>query len=79
MFPKPEVTREMDRFVRLKLYTDGEGEPYETQRTWLEEGFQTVALPFYAILRPDGSTVATFAGLTRNRDEFVAFLAQGTP
>ena len=36
-------------------------------------------LPFYAILRADGSTVATFAGLTRYLDEFVAFLEQGTP
>ena len=74
MFPKPEVQREMSRFIRLKVYTDGVGEPYETQRTWLEEGFQTVALPFYAIVRADGTTVATFAGLTRNSAEFVAFL-----
>lgn len=59
----------MQRFARL-AYTDGDGEPYDTQRTWLEEGFQTVALPFYVILRPDGSTIATFAGLTRNREEF---------
>lgn len=79
MFPTPDVARELGRFVRLKLYTDGEGEPYDTQRTWLESGFQTVALPFYAILRPDGSTVATFAGLTRDRGEFVAFLRQATP
>ena len=76
MFTKPDVMREMQRFVRLKLYTDGDGEPYDTHRTWLEEGFQTVALPFYAILRPDGSPAATFAGLTRNRAEFVTFLKQ---
>ena len=74
MFPKPEVQREMGRYVRLKLYTDGEGEPYEAQRVWLEEGFETVALPFYAIVRADGTPLATFCGLTRNSAEFVAFL-----
>lgn len=78
MFTVPAVIAKMNGFVRLKVYTDRDGEPYEAQRVWLEEGFNTVALPFYAILRPDGSPVATFAGLTRNRDEFIAFLAHGT-
>jgi hypothetical protein len=33
-----------------------------------------VAIPFYALLRPDGSVVASFAGLTRDGAQFKAFL-----
>jgi hypothetical protein len=33
-----------------------------------------VALPLYAILRSDGTVVATFAGLTRDEAEFLRFL-----
>jgi len=42
-----------------------------------QEKFRTVALPYYVILRADGSTIATFPGLTRNTDEFLAFLGTG--
>ena len=36
--------------------------------------FDTVALPYYAIMDADGKTIATFPGLTRNVKEFVDFL-----
>jgi putative transposase len=74
MFPRPEVNRELEKFVRVRLYTDGDGELYERQQRMQEEKFGTVALPLYAVLRPDGSAVTKFAGLTRNTAEFVAFL-----
>lgn len=74
MFPRPEVANEMDKFVRVRLYTDGDGELYEKQQKMQQDKFGTVALPLYAIVRPDGSTVATFPGLTRKSDEFVSFL-----
>ena len=38
------------------------------------EYFGTVALALYAIVRPDGSIVKTFPGLTRDADQFLAFL-----
>ena len=74
VFPKREVEAEMSKFVLARLYTDGEGEIYERQQQYQEKNFQTVALPFYAILEPDGKTVSTFPGLTRNTPEFVDFL-----
>lgn len=74
MFPRTAVRRELDRFVRVRLYTDGEGEPYVSQQRLQQERFGTVALPLYAILRPDGTVVATFAGLTRDEAEFLRFL-----
>jgi Thiol:disulfide interchange protein len=74
VFVKPEVEAEMSKFVLAKLFTDGEGEIYERQQQYQEKTFQTVALPFYAVIEPDGQTVATFPGLTRNVQEFVEFL-----
>ncbi|MGI8641180.1 MAG: cytochrome c biogenesis protein CcdA [Pyrinomonadaceae bacterium] len=74
VFPKKEVEAEMSKFVLARLYTDGDGEIYEKQQQFQEKTYQTVALPFYAILDADGKTVSTFSGLTRNVAEFVDFL-----
>jgi thiol:disulfide interchange protein DsbD len=78
MFPRPGVRRELERFVRVRLYTDGEGEVYTRQQHMQQERFGTVALPLYVIVGGDGSTVATFAGLTRNEAEFTSFLQAGS-
>jgi len=77
MFPRPEVAKEMHKFVRVRLYTDGVGEVFERQQEMQQEKFGTVALPYYALLRADGSAVSVFPGLTRNANEFVAFLQKG--
>ena len=74
IFPRPEVAAELDKFVKAKLYTDGDGPLYEKQQQMEQEMFGTVALPFYAIVRPDGSVAASFPGLTRNAAEFTEFL-----
>jgi hypothetical protein len=74
MYSKPEVNSELAKFVTLRLYTDGKGAIYDKQQQMQQEKFGTVALPLYAIVRPDGTSVATFPGLTRNSAEFVRFL-----
>jgi thiol:disulfide interchange protein len=77
MFPRPEVERELARYVRLRLYTDGRGEMYRGFQQLEQQIFGTVALPYYAVLRPDGRPVAGFGGLTRDAAEYVAFLQAG--
>lgn len=77
MFPKEEVRRVMEQFIRVRLYTDGEGEIYERHQRLEQEKFGTVALPYYALVDADGNAVASFPGLTRNVEEFVAFLKKG--
>jgi thiol:disulfide interchange protein DsbD len=77
MFPRPEVARELSRFVRVRLYTDGVGDPYERFQQMEEELFGTVALPYYAVFDIDGEPVVAFGGLTRDRDQFTAFLRRG--
>jgi thiol:disulfide interchange protein DsbD len=74
VFPKGAVASEMNKFVLARLYTDGEGEIFEKQQQMEQDMFGTVALPFYAVIDGDGKVVSSFPGLTRNVDEFAAFL-----
>jgi thiol:disulfide interchange protein DsbD len=76
IFPLPDTKREMDKFVLVRLYTDGEGDVYERQQLMEQETFGTVALPFYAVMDVDGKPIATFPGLTRSSAEFVDFLSK---
>lgn len=77
MFPRPEVARELARYVRLKLYTDGRGEMYRRFQEMERQMFGTVALPYYAVLKPTGEPVVAFGGLTRDPNEYVNFLRKG--
>jgi thiol:disulfide interchange protein len=77
MFPRSEVRELLGEYVRVRLYTDGRGEPYHAQQRLQERLYGTVALPYYAVLAPDGRTRATFLGMTRDTREFVQFLHDG--
>lgn len=74
MFPRAEITREMEKYVRVRLYTDGQGELYRTQQKLELDKFGTVALPYYAIVDADGNTQSQFLGMTRSSDEYLTFL-----
>jgi len=77
MFPRPEILALMDRYVLVRLYTDGQGEPYRSQQRFQEERFGTLALPYYAVVDGDGHPVATFLGMTRSTQRFSTFLDDG--
>ena len=79
LFPKPEIAGLLKDFVMVELFTDGTGAIDEKNQKLEESMFQTVSLPFYAILTPEGKVVATFAGLTKNPQEFVTFLKTSPP
>jgi thiol:disulfide interchange protein len=74
MFPKPEVQAAIENMVLLELFTDGTDKTSEENQKVQESKFKTVALPFYALVDGDERIVATFAGLTKNSQEFVSFL-----
>jgi thiol:disulfide interchange protein DsbD len=78
MFPRDDVKRALDRFVRVRLYTDGLGEPYESQQRLEQRLFGTVALPLYAVIDPTGRPRARFLGMTRDTREFVDFLERSS-
>ena len=73
---KPDIERDLNRFVKVRLYTDGEGEVYAKQQDYEDKHFGTVALPFYALLDSDGKTVDTSAGVSRDVNGFAAFLSK---
>jgi thiol:disulfide interchange protein len=75
MFPRDAVRRELDHFVRVRLFTDGRDDSNIRQQAFEEQQFKTVALPLYAVVTADGKTRATYLGMTRNEDEFIGFLS----
>jgi thiol:disulfide interchange protein DsbD len=74
MFTRPEVESALQGFVLVELYTDGTDAGSEANQRFQESKFATIAIPYYAILAPDGGVVATFPGLTRDTGRFLAFL-----
>jgi thiol:disulfide interchange protein DsbD len=74
VFTKKEVEDELNKFILVRLYTDGEGEVYDRQQKMEQDAFGTVALPYYAVVDAGGKTIASFPGLTRNTADFVDFL-----
>ena len=74
IFSLPAVHAELEKYVRVQLYTDGWGQQYEDNQRYQKEQFGTVALPLYAILDPQGNKIAIFPGMTRKPEEFLQFL-----
>ncbi|HEY1496283.1 MAG TPA: redoxin family protein, partial [Candidatus Solibacter sp.] len=78
MFTRPEIAAAMKNLVLVELYTDGTDAESEANQKLQLSKFNTVAIPFYAIIDPDEKVVATFPGLTKDSTEYLAFL-QKTP
>ncbi len=77
MFTRPPIAEALKRLVLLELYTDGVDEVSQANQQMQLDGYGTVAIPFYAIIRPDESVIAEFPGRTRDTEEFLQFLTSG--
>jgi thiol:disulfide interchange protein DsbD len=77
MFTRPEIADALKAYVLVELYTDGTDAASEANQKLQESRFQTAAIPFYAIFDTESKPVATFAGLTRQAPEYLAFLRSG--
>ncbi len=75
MFTRPEVADALKNFVLVELYTDGTDSVSEENQKLQESKFQTISIPFYAIMTPDEKAVASWAGIQRSAPDFLAFLA----
>ncbi len=79
MFTKPEIASLLHDMVLVDLYTDAD-DPVSQANQHLEEAkFKTIAIPYYVIYDPGAAgsepqVVATFPGLTRDTQKYVAFL-----
>ncbi len=76
IFTKQAVVERFRQFILLRLYTDG-GNNFREKQRFAVERFGTAALPFYAILAPDGGEIVRFPGMTTDYQEFTAFLDKG--
>ncbi len=79
MFPRPEIAAAVDDLVVVELYTDGVDEDSQKNQQLQLDRFGTVAIPYYAVIRPDETVVAEFAGSTPDAEAFLAFLNSGGP
>lgn len=76
IFPKPEVTELLKKMVAVKLVTDMPDEASKKAKNYAIEKFNTIALPFYVIMTPDGNVLAQSA-YNSNSQEFAEFLKKG--
>jgi len=74
MWPKPEIAEAMKDLVLVELYTDGTDKASEEFQKLEDDKFQTVAIPYYAILDPSGKVIATLPGRSTNEKEVLAFV-----
>ena len=74
MFTRPEIVDLAKQMVLVELYTDGFDEASERHQQMQVDRFQSSGIPFYVLIQPDGSVVATFAGQTRDTEEFREFM-----
>jgi thiol-disulfide isomerase/thioredoxin len=79
MFTRPEIAAAMKNFVLVELYTDGTDAESEANQKLELSKFNTVAIPYYAILDPDEKVLATFPGSTGDSAEYLAFLNKPAP
>lgn len=80
MFTRPEVGGVMKNMVLVDLYTDGTDAASQANQKLEEDKFKTVAIPFYVLYDANQNVLATFPGLTRKPEEYLAFLnTRGTP
>jgi len=77
MFTRPEVAAALKGFVLVDLYTDGTDAASEQNQQLEQSKFQTIAIPYYAILDADGNAIATYPGATRDATAYLAFLQTG--
>jgi len=78
MFTRPQIAAALKNFVLVELYTDGADGASEANQKLLEQRFGIIAIPYYAVLRPDDTVAETFPGLTRDAAEFASFLARAS-
>ncbi len=77
VFPDPKIRTLLENYIVVHLYTDGQEEIHGQNRALQQAKFGTVALPFYAIVSPEGTELARFPGMTRDRERFQKFLRKG--
>ncbi len=76
MFPLADVKSRLDGFIKVKLFTDRNSEPYLSNKKLQEERYGSIELPLYVIMKPNEELVGTNT-FTRDKEAFIQFLDKG--
>ena len=76
VFSEKSVEDIMSQFILVSLYTDA-GDNYLEKRDYQISRFKTAALPYYVILDKNDLVIDEFPGMTRDIEQFKAFLEKG--
>jgi thiol:disulfide interchange protein DsbD len=80
MFKRPEIAALLKKFVRVRLWTDDQVdvELSKHNQELQQQRYKTPALPFYALVSPEGNDLAVFGeGYTEDVRQFEEFLRKG--
>jgi thiol:disulfide interchange protein DsbD len=78
MFTRPDVEAVLNKYVLVELYTDRNSAADESNSALQQKLTQAVTLPEYVAVDPSGQVRKIFQGSTRQPNDFVAFLEQGS-
>ncbi len=70
----PDVKEALGDFVAVELFTDGSDAKSRKFSAYQQEKFGTVAIPYYAVVTPDGQIKGRLEGLERDPAKFTQFL-----
>lgn len=76
MFHKPNIENLLDEMIKVKLFTDRRGEPYESNKQFQKDRFNSIELPLYVIMTPEEEVLGTKT-FTRDIGEFKEFMNKG--
>ncbi|MGH9587106.1 MAG: protein-disulfide reductase DsbD family protein, partial [Acidobacteriaceae bacterium] len=74
MFTRPEIRSALKQLVVVDLYTDGTDIASQANQKLETKEFDTISIPYYVLMDANKDVVATFPQLTRNTQQFLAFL-----
>ncbi len=73
VLPRPEVVREIDKFIPVELYTDRPTAEDDRNQKLLVRLLNTSALPDYVVVSPEEKVIKATQG-TQSSQDMVAFL-----
>jgi thiol:disulfide interchange protein DsbD len=76
MFSKKEIRSYLENMILVRLYTDRRNEPYQSNKNFQKNRFNSIELPLYVIYTPEEKLIGTKA-FTRDVTEFLGFLKKG--
>lgn len=76
MFIKSSIASRLEKFIKVKLYTDRKTTKDKANQAMQQERFHSITLPLYVVQTPDEKVIANMS-FTHSEPDFRAFLDKG--